>query len=32
MTHGFNGSFGLIDDATKACDEAAVGILRSFAK
>jgi acetyl esterase len=32
MTHGFNGSFGLIDDAAKACDEAAAGILRSFAK
>ncbi|MBT3555199.1 MAG: alpha/beta hydrolase [Chloroflexi bacterium] len=32
MTHGFNGSFGLIDDAVKACDEASAGILRSFAK
>jgi acetyl esterase len=32
MTHGFNGSFGLIDDAIKACDEASAGILRSFAK
>ncbi|MCX8277505.1 MAG: alpha/beta hydrolase [Dehalococcoidia bacterium] len=32
MTHGFNGSFGLIDDAIKACEEASAGILRSFAK
>jgi acetyl esterase len=32
MTHGFNGSFGLIDDAVKACDEAAAGILASFAR
>jgi len=32
MTHGFNGSFGLIDDAIKACEEASTGILRSFAK
>lgn len=32
MTHGFNGSFGLIDDAVKACDEASARILASFAK
>jgi acetyl esterase len=32
MTHGFNGSFGLIDDAVKACDEASTRILASFAK
>lgn len=32
MTHGFNGSFGLIDDAVKACDEASNRILASFAK
>ncbi|MDA1279185.1 MAG: alpha/beta hydrolase [Chloroflexi bacterium] len=32
MTHGFNGSFGLIDAARKACDEASGRILASFAK
>ncbi|NQW21063.1 MAG: alpha/beta hydrolase [Chloroflexi bacterium] len=32
MIHGFNGSFGLLDAAVKACDEASAGILRSFAK
>ena len=32
MTHGFNGSFGLIDAAVKTCDEASARILASFAK
>ncbi len=32
MTHGFNGSFGLIDAARNACDEASNRILASFAK
>ena len=32
MTHGFNGSFGLIDAAKDACDEASNRILTSFAK
>ena len=32
MTHGFNGSFGLIDAARDACDEASNRILASFAK
>ena len=32
MTHGFNGSFGLIDAAKDACDEASNRILASFAK
>jgi acetyl esterase len=32
MIHGFNGSFGLIDDAVKACEEASNRILASFAK
>jgi acetyl esterase len=32
MTHGFNGSFGLIDAAVKACTEASNRILASFAK
>jgi len=32
MTHGFNGSFGLIDDSIKACEEASARILTSFAK
>jgi len=32
MTHGFNGSFGLIDAARDACDEASIRILASFAK
>lgn len=30
MTHGFNGSFGLIDAAREACDEASRRILTSF--
>jgi len=32
MTHGFNGSFGLIDAAVEACTEASNRILASFAK
>ena len=32
MTHGFNGSFGLIDAAKEACDEASRRILTSFTK
>ena len=32
MIHGFNGSFGLIDDAVKACEQAASRILYSFNK
>jgi acetyl esterase len=32
MTHGFNGSFGLLDAAREACREASDRILASFAK
>ena len=32
MIHGFNGSFGIIDVARDACDEASARILTSFAK
>ena len=32
MTHGFNGSFGLLDAAVEACQEASKRILTSFAK
>ena len=32
MIHGFNGSFGLVDAARDACDEASTRILASFAK
>ena len=32
MTHGFNGSFGLLDAAVEACEEASKRILTSFAK
>lgn len=32
MTHGFNGSFGLVDAAVEACEEASARILASFAK
>ena len=32
MTHGFNGSLGLLDAAVEACEEASKHILTSFAK